>query len=103
MSFHTHMKMILCLTMILIAGCETLTEYEREDRRLRRHDSLVAYLNACQNTSGLVVMERKHIRSNILKSKKQGHPYTIDNVRFGASRADFGCVDISALFRRNGW
>jgi len=87
-------------------------QHEKEDKRLIKRDDLIIFLNSCDKHQELVVMEKIHIRS-CLPSKLQqrrarreyGYPYTHDNVRKCANRADISCTTPEAIMRelmRNG-
>lgn len=71
MTFHTHMKILFCLTSLLLAGCvtSTLTEseketqrieraYNRESRELERLDRWYAAEKRCKAHGGQMVIKR---------------------------------------------
>ena len=65
MTFHTHMKILFCLTSVFLAGCVTLTEsehtelrYERESRELERLDRWYEDEAACRAHGGQMAIKR---------------------------------------------
>ena len=75
-------------------------EYEREDRRIIKRDKLIAFLNACDASEDLAILEKIYIRSHLSTDrqirkalKEYDYKYTHDNVSRKARRQDFHCVD----------
>lgn len=96
---------MLAVTDEIIASKILQLEYEREDRRIRQFDKLIIYLNACDKTKGLVVLEKIKIGRSKLPNKRAmrnarreyGYAYTHDNVSPKLRQHDVVCVDIYAF------
>ena len=83
-------------------------QHEREDRHLIYLDELVIMLNACNDSSSLVIVEDVHIRSCLPSDrakrkalKEYGYEYTHDNVKCRRYNT-VGCVgqdDVRRLIR----
>ena len=82
-------------------------QYEKEDKRIIRRDKLIVFLNDCDASPRLELLEKRYLRS-VLPSKNQirkarrehGRPYTHDNVSPRARRIDFLCIDVSDFMRQ---
>ncbi len=111
----------VCLTLGGSAGgCATtnLTEaemiqlqHEQEDRRLVRRDELIDFLNACDASPRLVIVEMIRVSRSTLPNSRQktkarreyGYPYTHSNVSRRAMRSDVRCMDPRQLMRDLGF
>jgi len=89
-------------------------QHEAEDRRIVKRDKLIAYLNACDQAKGFVIIETIKIgRSNLPndrqkdRAKKEwGYKYTHANVSRRARIHDFQCAtpqQIMDELRRGGF
>lgn len=65
MIFHTHMKILFCLTSLFLAGCVTLTDserterrYERQARELERLDRWYEDSAQCRAVGGKMLIKR---------------------------------------------
>lgn len=95
--------LFISILLLLGAGCATepLTpeqQYEQEARRNQRHDQLVAFLNACTRHPNGVILETIRVGGSSIRNRKQGEPYTIENVSRNARRNDFQCIDRKTLW-----
>ncbi len=88
---------MLAVTDEIIASKILQLEYEREDRRIVRRDKLIVFLNSCDQTKGVVLIETLRIGRSSLPNKMQkikalrkwGYKYTHENVHRRALRHDF--------------
>ena len=86
-------------------------EYERQDRLTQRRDACVSFLNACDASESLVVVEiRRSGRSQLpsefekRKARKEyGYPYTHGNIGRFARQSDFLCADPRDVMRALGY
>ena len=75
-------------------------QYAAEDRRIQRRDKLIAYLNACDSSSDLVIVETIRSGRSKLPNKRErqiavreyGYKFTHDNVDRHARLHDFQCA-----------
>ncbi len=75
-------------------------QYEKEDRRIKRRDKLIVFLNGCDALPNAMIFETiKMGRSKLPNGrerqkalKKYGYKYTHGNVDRRALRSDFDCV-----------
>ncbi len=91
------------LARCLFADSEYVTkQFKLEEKRVEKRDKLIIWLNACDNTSNVVLVEirRGGGRSLLPNSrakgkalKQYGYKYTHDNVGKRAMRHDFVCMD----------
>ncbi len=86
--------------LCLKAAADYVTEqYDREDRRIKRFDKLIAKLNACDRLAQYSVVEIRRIgRSKLPNSREMtkarrthGYPYTHDNVNPRIMSLDVQC------------
>ena len=112
--------LIVCITMGgSTVGCastprteaeEIQFQHEKEDRRLVRRDKLIDFLNACDATIGLAIIETRRVGRSVLPNSRQrrkarkeyGYPYTHSNVNRYARKSDILCMDPKDLFRNLG-
>ncbi len=91
------------LAKCLFADSEyVIKQFKLEEKRVEKRDKLIIFLNACDNTSGVVLVEIRRVgwRSMLPNSrakgkalKQYGYKYTHDNVGRRAQRHDFVCMD----------
>ncbi len=85
-------------------------EYEREDRRIQARDECIIFLNACDASDSLVVVEViKSGRTQLPNARQKrdarreyGYTYTHDNVGKYARKSDFVCMRPRDVMRQLG-
>lgn len=103
-----------CIIEKTDAAMETLLvklEYEREDRRIKKLDEMVAYLNACDAADNLVIVEvRRGGRSQLptkrekRKARKEyGYAYTHENLGRDIHFTKILCMSPRDIMRQLGY
>ena len=98
---------IINTTDAAIAAKIQQLEYEAEDRRIRRRDELIVFLNACDNTKGMVVVEFRRLGKSKLPDERvqrrsrrdYGYAYTHNNVSPRLRKHDVRCVNLQDFKR----
>ncbi|KKL61014.1 hypothetical protein LCGC14_2199530 [marine sediment metagenome] len=89
-------------------------QFAKAERRVEKRDALVAFLNACDKTKGLVIVETIKIGRSLLPNKRQqrdalkeyGYRYTHYNIHRNARMHDFTCLmyaDVKRMLQQAGF
>lgn len=113
---------VFCFVMAILSGCETMptvegcermvfatqeardqcfdAAHEREDRKIRRTDNLLRWLNGCIYAGG-VIQQTVHAGDVRLKTPRHGSPFTRKHISQGHRRTDFRCIDPMRIFQES--
>jgi len=81
-------------------------QHEKEDRRLIKRDELIIFLNNCDSSSELILVEIRRGGRSVLPNKRQrreamreyGVKFTHENVHKHARIHEFGCMHAGDIF-----